>query len=101
MVMNTALRIKQRSVCVSMSAWNMESCQITGKGQCDTVQQSGTTRRQNCASSVAPNTQEQASGNDASIAQSILSVTEGTFCTRLNGRGLCSTFDLNRNIILQ
>lgn len=80
-----------------MSVWNMESCQITGKGQCDTVQQSGITRGRDCAPSVATNTQDEASANDASIAQSILSVTEGTFCTRLNGTGLCSTFDLNRN----
>lgn len=93
MVMNTVLHIKQRSVCVSVSAWKMESRQITEKGQCERVQQSGLTPCQQCAPSVGTNTQDQASANDASITQSILSVTEGSFCARHSRKGLCSTVD--------
>lgn len=40
--MRSLLHIKQRSVCVSVSAWKIESCQITEKGQCDVLQRSGT-----------------------------------------------------------
>lgn len=56
--MRSLLHIKQRSVCVAVSAWKIESCQINEKGQRDALQRSGMTSCEQPVPSVRTNTHD-------------------------------------------